>query len=89
MKSIIQDRTKRLKAFFMKNYVRMVVGLCITVPVMTIRTFSVHAASDFDPVYYAASYPDVAAKVGTESETLWNHYLAYGMAEGRCPYAGS
>lgn len=55
----------------------------------TIGTFSAYAASEFDPVYYAAAYPDVAAAVGTEPEALWNHYLAYGMAEGRCPYAGA
>lgn len=60
----------------MKNYVRMTVCLCITAFVVTIGTFSVHAASEFDSVYYAAAYPDVAATVGTEPE-------------GRCPYAGA
>lgn len=49
----------------------------------------VHAASEFDPVYYAATYPDVAAALGTDSQALLAHYLTYGMAEGRVPFQGA
>ncbi len=40
-------------------------------------------AAGFDPVYYAAKYPDVAAALGTSQKALINHYLEFGIAEGR------
>lgn len=40
-------------------------------------------ASGFDPVYYAERYPDVANAVGTTQKALINHYLTFGIAEGR------
>lgn len=43
----------------------------------------------FDPAFYAATYPDVAAACGTDVNALYNHYLAYGKKEGRMPYAGA
>lgn len=46
-------------------------------------------ATDFDPVFYAAAYADVAAAVGTDVEALYNHYITFGQKEGRLPYAGA
>ncbi len=43
----------------------------------------------FDAVFYAATYPDVAAVLGKSEKVLYNHYKAYGKAEGRLPYAGA
>ena len=43
------------------------------------------SAAQFDPAFYAAAYPDVAASCGTDAQALLNHYLNYGMAEGRFP----
>lgn len=40
-------------------------------------------ATGFDPVYYATKYPDVANEVGTSQQALINHYLTFGIAEGR------
>ncbi len=40
-------------------------------------------ASGFDPVYYAAKYPDVVAAVGDSRQALINHYLTFGIYEGR------
>ncbi|MBP3277474.1 MAG: hypothetical protein J6M44_00815, partial [Butyrivibrio sp.] len=40
-------------------------------------------AAAFDPVYYAERYPDVAAAVGTSQKALINHYITYGVYEGR------
>lgn len=37
----------------------------------------------FDPEYYAAAYPDVAAAVGTDQFQLLYHYANHGAAEGR------
>lgn len=45
------------------------------------------AAAQFDPAFYGAAYPDVVAVFGTDPQALLNHYLAYGMAEGRFPSA--
>lgn len=46
-------------------------------------------AGSFDPVYYAALYPDVAAAVGTSPEALYSHYVNFGQKEGRIPYEGA
>lgn len=43
----------------------------------------------FDPVFYAQAYPDVAAVLGTDATTLYNHYQSFGQKEGRVPYAGA
>lgn len=37
----------------------------------------------FDPNYYARRYPDVVAALGSDPEVLQNHYLTYGITEGR------
>lgn len=41
----------------------------------------------FDATYYAATYPDVVAVLGTNENVLYQHYLMSGKAEGRRPYA--
>ncbi len=46
--------------------------------------FSIEShASGFDAAYYAAKYPDVVAVVGDSRNALINHYLEFGIAEGR------
>nr|MCR4588395.1 hypothetical protein [Lachnospiraceae bacterium] len=41
----------------------------------------------FDAEFYAATYPEIAAKVGTDELKLLQHYIDYGQKEGRLPYA--
>lgn len=41
----------------------------------------------FDAAYYAATYPDVAAALGTDANALYQHYKTFGVKEGRLPYA--
>ena len=41
----------------------------------------------FDAEFYAATYPDVVAAVGTDKIALLMHYVNSGEAEGRLPYA--
>ncbi len=41
----------------------------------------------FDAEYYAKNNPDVVAALGSDENVLYNHYLNYGKAEGRLPYA--
>jgi len=38
---------------------------------------------DFDPEFYASTYPDVVAVFGNSPEVLYKHYQDYGKAEGR------
>lgn len=51
-------------------------------------TIEAKAAGLFDPVYYAQTYPDVVAALGTDATVLYNHYISFGQKEGRIPYAG-
>lgn len=37
----------------------------------------------FDADLYAKAYPDVARAYGNDREALWNHYVTYGLKEGR------
>lgn len=41
----------------------------------------------FDAEFYAATYPDVVAALGTDANVLYQHYVNCGKAEGRLPYA--
>lgn len=43
----------------------------------------------FDAEFYAATYPDVVAAFGTDPNVLYTHYLNYGAAEGRLPFANA
>lgn len=42
----------------------------------------------FDAEFYAETYADVKAVFGNDEAALYNHYVQYGKAEGRQPYAG-
>ncbi len=48
-------------------------------------TFTLKDGTVFDPSYYAAQYPDIAASYGKTPEALLAHYVAYGRPEGRKP----
>lgn len=61
----------------------MVTGMMMFVPSQAM------AAEKFDPAFYAATYPDVVAVLGTDVNALYNHYLTYGQKEGRMPYANA
>lgn len=61
----------------------MVAGVMMFVPVQAM------AAEKFDPAFYAATYPDVVAVLGTDVNALYDHYLTYGQKEGRMPYANA
>lgn len=39
--------------------------------------------SAFDANFYANKYPDVKQAVGTDANALFNHFINYGMKEGR------
>lgn len=37
----------------------------------------------FDASYYSAAYPDVAAAYGNNADALLNHFISFGVKEGR------
>ena len=73
----------------MRKGKRIICTLGITGIIFVNLALTVNATGKFDPNYYAAAYPDVVAVLGTEAQALYNHYLAYGMKEGRLPYEGA
>ena len=64
-------------------------AMAMAVSVMVMGNPIEAKAAEFDPVFYAAAYADVAAVFGTDAEALYNHYVTYGQKEGRIPYAGA
>lgn len=41
---------------------------------------------DFDEVFYATTYPDIGAALGAgDQRTGWQHFVAHGRLEDRCP----
>ena len=39
--------------------------------------------AEFDATYYYNTYPDVAAAMGNNTQALFNHYVTFGIKEGR------
>ncbi len=78
----------------MSKFMCILAGLFIAAAVLLIDGQGVYAApvtmpdgQVFDPDYYAQNNPDVVAVLGTDPAVLYQHYLLYGKAEGRKPYA--
>lgn len=73
-----------------KNWLRTAGTIACAIAFFTgIAAFPAQAAERFDPVYYSTAYPDVAAALGTDPQVLLNHYLTFGINEGRYPYEGA
>lgn len=49
------------------------------------KTVILENAETFDSNFYAEMYPDVKAAYGTDVKLLLQHYLTYGIKEGRLP----
>lgn len=74
-----------MRKFVKKNIAAVMVVMII----MTGNPIQAPAAEKFDPVFYAATYPDIAAVFGNDAGALYNHYITYGQNEGRIPYEGA
>ena len=78
--------------FPLKSYAYLVITGNNSAPQIVNET-TVGAASvgtgTFDAAFYAASYPDVAAALGTDPQVLYDHYISNGMREGRLPFNGA
>lgn len=76
-----------------KKIVSMI-GAAVVAASMALSSLPVCAAvttmpdgGKFDAAYYAATYPDVVAALGTNANALYQHYKTFGAKEGRQPYA--
>lgn len=70
----------------MKNRFRRLLMCGTAAIVLMVNTMGVSAAelSDlFNAEYYAEQYPDVVAAYGTDESALYEHYINYGLKEGR------
>ena len=65
---------------------KMIFPVLAAVFILAINVIEVSAA-DFDAVYYAQRYPDVANTIGCSEKALYDHYLNVGQKEGRYPNA--
>lgn len=73
-----------------KRYISAVIVIVLALvcanPVETkAEVFYMNGGRQFDSVFYAAYYPDLGAKYGNDTKSLLNHYLNYGIYEGRLP----
>ena len=62
----------------------MMLGYSMTLNVEA-KTVTLSNGEVFDSDFYAELYPDVKAAYGTDADLLLQHYLVYGMKEGRIP----
>ena len=77
MKNIFVKKKKKCQYFrFLAMVLAQVILLSLFIPVQS-------KASGFDPEYYAQKYPDVVAALGDSRQALINHYLTFGINEGR------
>lgn len=51
------------------------------------EVFYLNGGRQFDSTFYSAYYPDLKAKYGNNTQKLLQHYLDYGIFEGRIPSA--
>lgn len=75
------------------NILKLTLALMFGLVMMAMTSAETYAAPKqmpdgnmFDATYYAATYPDLAAALGTDEAALYNHYVTCGKAEGRIPY---
>ena len=78
---MLRSKIKRISIIMSVLYVATLLSV--------INVLQVEAASKFDTIYYALTYPDVLAVFGTDQQMLLNHYLEHGINEGRLPYEGA
>lgn len=65
---------------------KKIMGCTLAAVVSLCNVMGVSAATlkdIFDADYYASEYSDVKEEYGDDAEALWNHFVTYGLAEGR------
>lgn len=73
-----------------KKILKTITAVCMATLISSTTAFAAPQTmpdgATFDPQFYANTYPDVAAAMGTDSSALYQHYKTYGQKEGRLPY---
>lgn len=70
----------------MKKGMRRLLSCSAAAVMLFVNALSVSAADMsefFDADYYAEQYPDIVEVCGTDEEALYEHYVTYGIKEGR------
>ncbi|MDY2698322.1 MAG: hypothetical protein ACI4E5_07620 [Suilimivivens sp.] len=69
---------------------RKIIVICAFITSLILTGMTAYAAPKtmpdgtiFDAEFYAETYPDIKAAVGTDEASLYEHYVQYGKAEGR------
>ncbi len=79
-----------MKKKSIKKVLAVVIGI-VTLAGSSLTSFAAPATMPdgqvFDAEFYAKTYPDVVAVLGTDAAALYKHYQTYGKKEGRLPYA--
>ncbi|MCR5598109.1 MAG: hypothetical protein K6G19_08040 [Lachnospiraceae bacterium] len=77
----------------MRKLRKILLAVCIIFLAAAVQPLSALAAPEvmpdgsiFDAQYYADNNPDVVNALGRDKNTLYQHYLLFGKAEGRLPY---
>lgn len=73
-------KRKRLLMLIMAVTVLICNGVTVTAAPERMRDGTI-----FDAEYYAQMYPDVVQALGTDAKALYQHYVTFGMEEGRQP----
>lgn len=75
-----------------KQWVLGMIGMLLCVAMVLLQPTEIKAATKadmsayravFDADYYYNTYPDVAAAIGNNKEALLNHFVTFGVGEGR------
>lgn len=75
-----------------KQWVLGMIGMLLCVAMVLLQPTEIKAATKaernayravFDADYYYNTYPDVAAAIGNNGEALLNHFVTFGVGEGR------
>lgn len=70
----------------MRNKVKKLMALSAATGLLAVSVVGVSAATlkdSFNASYYSSTYADLEAAFGEDEDALYNHYLTYGIEEGR------
>lgn len=82
------SRLRKEKKFIINITLALLLIFALETPMQTYAApKTMPDGNTFDVEFYANTYPDVKNALGTEEAVLYNHYLTFGIKEGRLPYA--
>lgn len=92
LQSIDKEILRGIEAMKRKQWMFGMIGMLFCLMAAFVQPTEVKAATQaeksayravFDADYYYSAYPDVAAAVGRNEEGLFNHFVTFGVNEGR------